>query len=135
MKNLLLIFAMFISSIAFAQDTPCNPEIQEDCSEVPDPVVFDFACPNLTCDDNVTFAVADLIPVYSNLNNNPTTYAIAKIRSNGSVLLNGNYPTPGRYWTNPNENALLDGVEYISATGFTIDIGPLGVIECILLNL
>ena len=134
MKNLLLIFAMFISSIAFAQDTPCNPEIQEDCSEVPDPVVFDFACPNLTCDDNLTFAIADLIPVYSNLNNDPTIYAIAKIRSNGSVLLNGNYPTPGRYWTNPNENALLDGVEYISAEGFIIDIGSLGVIECILLN-
>ena len=129
MKNLLLILVMFVSSIAFAQEGEECPT--EDCST---PVVFDFACPNLTCDDNVTFAVADLIPVYSNLNNNPTIYAIAKIRSNGSVLLNGNYPTPGRYYTNPNENALLDGVEYISATGFKIDIGALGVIECILLN-
>ena len=125
MKNLILILVMFISSITFAQE--CFP----DC---PEPVVFDFACPNLTCDDNVTFAVADLIPVYSNKNNNPTIYAIAKIRSNGSVLLNGNYPTPGRYFTNPNENALLDGEIYISATGFIIDIGALGVIECILLN-
>ena len=75
--------------------------------------MFDFACPDLTCDDNVTFAVADVIPVYSNLNNNPTISAVAKIRSNGGVLLNGNYPIPGRYWTDPNENALLDGVEYI----------------------
>ena len=125
MKNLLLILVMFVSSITFAQE--CFP----DC---PEPVVFDFTCPNLTCDDNVTFAVNDLITVYSNLNADPTISAIIRIRSNGSAILNGNYPTPGRYWTNPNENALLDGVEYISATGFIIDIGALGVIECILLN-
>ena len=127
MKNLLLILVMFISSITFAQEQ-CPTE---DCST---PVVFDFSCPDLTCDDNVTFAIGDLIPVYSNINNNPTIYAIAKIRSNGSVLLNGNYPTPGRYWTDLNENALLDGEYYFSATGFIIDIGSLGVIECILLN-
>ena len=132
MKNLLLIFAMFISSIAFAQEGEECPT--EDCSEAPDPIVFDFTCPDLTCDDNLTFAVADLIPVYSNINNNPTIYAIAKIRSDGSVLLNGNYPIIGRYWTNPNENALLDGEYYFSAKGFTIDIGSLGVIECILIN-
>ena len=127
MKKLTLILVMFISSIAFAQEQ-CPTE---DCST---PIVFDFSCPNLTCDDNVTFAVADLIPVYSNLNNNPTVYAIAKIRSNGSVLLNGNYPTPGRYWTNPHEDALLDGEYYFSAKGFVIDIGSLGVIECVLIN-
>ena len=128
MKNLLLILVMFVSSIAFAQEGECPTE---DCST---PIVFDFACPNLTCDDNLTFAIADVITVYSNLNADPTISAVIKIRSNGGAILNGNYPIPGRYWTNPNENALLDGVEYISATGFIIDIGALGVIECILLN-
>ena len=124
MKNILLILAMFVSSIAFAQE--CHP----DC---PEPVVFDFACPDLTCGD-LTFAVADVITVYTNLNADPTISAVIKIRSNGGAILNGNYPTPGRYWTDPNENALLNGVEYISAEGFIIDIGSLGVIECILIN-
>ena len=125
MKNLLLILVMFISSTTFAQE--CHP----DC---PEPVVFDFTCPNLTCDDNTSFDVGNRITVYSNLNADPTVASVFYVRSNGSVLLNGIYPTPGRYWTDPNENALLNGEYYFSAEGFIIDIGSLGVIECILIN-
>ena len=128
MKNLLLIFAMFISSIAFSQQEECPTE---DCST---PIVFDFTCPDLTCDDNLTFAVGNRITVYSNINADPTVASVLYVRSNGSVILNGNYPIIGRYWTNLNENALLDGEYYFSAKGFTIDIVALGVIECILIN-
>ena len=127
MKQLILITIMLLTSIANAQEEECPTE---DCST---PIVFDFTCPDLTCDDNLTFAVGNRITVYSNINADPTVASVIVVRSN-DVLLNGNHPTPGRYWTDPNENALLDGEYYFSAKGFTIDIVALGVIECILIN-
>ena len=59
MKNLLLIFAMFISSIAFAQE--CIPNC-------PDPVVFDFKCGPHETDGVVGQARVDLLDLFDEVN-------------------------------------------------------------------
>ena len=59
MKNLLLILAMFVSSIAFAQE--CFPNC-------PDPVVFDFECSGHLTDGIVGQGRVDLLDLFDEVN-------------------------------------------------------------------
>ena len=125
MKNLLLILVMFVSSIAFAQEPPCNPEIQEDCSEVPDPIVFDFSCEPFDCDDLywlddtlITWVGNDGSEQYGDVTTKGTYYGYV-FRSNGANLANnGDYTI-----LNTSILRRVDDTTYYSSTGFILSVG------------
>ena len=115
MKNILLILAMFVSSIAFAQE--CHP----DC---PEPVVFDFACEPFECDDlywahetDITWLGTGGTEQYGEIySSNPYYGTIFRI--------NGTPASPGNY-TILNTSILrrVDDTTYYSSTGFILSVG------------